>query len=99
MLVLGADIVPLPAPFNGAAGDQSSFQSQNDTRHWSLFGQADWQVTDRTKLSAGLRYIDEKKSINVRSVYQVAALPSLALNTTVPTPSSPTSAPTAWPGT
>ena len=86
MLVLGADIVPLPAPFNGAAGDQSSFQSQNDTRHWSLFGQTDWQVTDRTRLSAGLRYIDEEKSINVRSVYQVAALPSLALNTTVPTP-------------
>jgi iron complex outermembrane recepter protein len=86
MLVLGPDVVPLPAPFNGAAGDQSSFQSQNDTRHWSLFGQLDWQVMDRTKLSAGLRYIDEKKSIDVRSAYQVAALPSLALNTTVPTP-------------
>ena len=86
MLVLGADIVPLPAPFNGAPGDQSSFQSKNDTRHWSLFGQVDWQATDRTKLSAGLRYIDEKKSIDVRSVYQVAALPSLALNTTVLNP-------------
>jgi iron complex outermembrane receptor protein len=86
MLVLGPDVVPLPTPFNGAPGDQSSFQSQNDTRHWSLFGQVDWQATDRTKLSAGLRYIDEKKSIDVRSVYQVAALPSLALNTTVPTP-------------
>ncbi len=86
ILVLGPDIVPLPAPFNGAAGDQSSFRSLNDTRHWSLFGQLDWQATERTKLSAGLRYIDEKKSINVRSSYQVAALPSLALNTTVPTP-------------
>jgi len=86
MLVLGPDVVPLPAPFNGAAGDQSSFQSQNDTRHWSLFGQLDWQATERTKLSAGLRYIDEKKSIDVRSTYRVAALPSLALNTTVPTP-------------
>jgi len=31
-------------------------------------------------MGAGLRYIDEEKSINVRSVYQVAALPSLALN-------------------
>jgi len=86
ILVLGPDIVPLPAPFNGAAGDQSSFRSLNDTRHWSLFGQLDWQATERTKLSAGLRYIDEKKSIDVRSSYQVAALPSLALNTTVPTP-------------
>jgi outer membrane receptor protein involved in Fe transport len=86
ILVLGPDIVPLPAPFNGAAGDQSSFRSLNDTRHWSLFGQLDWQATERTKLSAGLRYIDEKKSIDVRSNYRVAALPSLALNTTVPTP-------------
>ena len=86
ILVLGPDIVPLPAPFNGAAGDQSSFRSLNDTRHWSLFGQLDWQATERTKLSAGLRYIDEKKSIDVRSNYLVAALPSLALNTTVPTP-------------
>jgi len=86
ILVLGPDIVPLPPPFNGAAGDQSSFQSLNDTRHWSLFGQLDWQATERMKLSAGLRYIDEKKSIDVRSSYQVAALPSLALNTTVPTP-------------
>lgn len=86
ILVLGPDIGPLPAPFNGAAGDQSSFQSLNDTRHWSLFGQVDWQATERTKLSAGLRYIDEKKSIDVRSSYRVAALPSLALNTTVPTP-------------
>ncbi len=86
ILVLGPDVVPLPAPFNGAAGDQSSFQSQNDTRHWSLFGQLDWQATERTKLSAGLRYIDEKKSIDVRSNYRVAALPSLALNITVPTP-------------
>ena len=86
MFVLGPDVVPLPSPFNGAAGDQSSFQSKNDTRHWSLFGQLDWQATERTKLSAGLRYIDEKKSIDVRSTYQVAALPSLALNITVPTP-------------
>jgi outer membrane receptor protein involved in Fe transport len=86
ILVLGPDIVPLPPPFNGAAGDQSSFRSLSDTRHWSLFGQLDWQATERMKLSAGLRYIDEEKSIDVRSSYQVAALPSLALNTTVPTP-------------
>ena len=84
MLVLGADIVPLPLP--GAAGDQSSFQSQNDTRHWSLFGQTDWQVTDRTRLSAGLRYIDETKSMDARSTLRIAAPPSFAATTTVPTP-------------
>jgi outer membrane receptor protein involved in Fe transport len=84
MIVLGPDIVPLPLP--GAAGDQSSFQSQNDTRHWSVFGQADWQVTERTRLSAGLRYIDEEKSIDARSVLQVAALPSFATTISVPTP-------------
>jgi len=84
MLVLGADIVPLPLP--GAAGDQSSFQSINDTRHWSVFGQADWQVTDRTRLSAGVRYIDETKSIDARSTMKIAAVPSFAMTTTVPTP-------------
>ena len=87
ILVLGADVVPLPLV--GAPGDQSSFKSQNDTRHWSLFGQLDWQATERTKLSAGLRYIDEKKSIDVRSTYRVAAVtvpPSFAMTTTVPTP-------------
>jgi outer membrane receptor protein involved in Fe transport len=82
--VLGADIVPLPLP--GAAGDKASFRSLNDTRHWSLFGQADWQVTDRARLSAGVRYIDEKKSIDVRSALQVAALPSFATTLTVPAP-------------
>jgi outer membrane receptor protein involved in Fe transport len=84
MIVLGPDIVPLPLP--GAAGDQSSFQSLNDTRHWSVFGQADWQVTERTRLSAGLRYIDEEKSIDARSVLKVAALPSFATSISVPTP-------------
>jgi outer membrane receptor protein involved in Fe transport len=84
ILVLGADIVPLPLP--GAAGDESSFRSLNDTRHWSVFGQADWQLTGRMKLSAGLRYVDEKKSIDARSTTQIAALPSLATTTTVPTP-------------
>jgi outer membrane receptor protein involved in Fe transport len=84
ILVLGPNVVPLPFP--GAAGDQSSFQSLNDTRHWSVFGQVDWQATERTRLSAGLRYIDEKKSIDVRSFLQAAALPTLAVTTTVPTP-------------
>jgi outer membrane receptor protein involved in Fe transport len=84
MLVLGPDVVPLPFP--GAAGDQSSFLSKNDTQHWSVFGQVDWQATERLKLSAGLRYIDETKSIDVRSVLQAAALPTLAATTTVPTP-------------
>jgi len=84
MLVLGPNVVPLPFP--GAAGDQSSFQSLNDTRHWSVFGQVDWQATERTRLSAGLRYIDETKSIDVRSALQAVALPTLAVTTTVPTP-------------
>jgi len=84
ILVLGPNVVPLPFP--GAAGDQSSFQSLNDTRHWSIFGQVDWQATERTRLSAGLRYIDENKSIDVRSALQAVALPTLAVTTTVPSP-------------
>jgi outer membrane receptor protein involved in Fe transport len=96
MLVLGPDVVPLPFP--GAAGDQSSFLSKNDTQHWSVFGQADWQATERLKLSAGLRYIEEKKSIDVRSALQAAALPTLAATTTVPTPviADRTMSGTAW---
>jgi outer membrane receptor protein involved in Fe transport len=38
------------------------------------------------RLSAGLRYIDEEKSIDARSVLQVAALPSFATTISVPTP-------------
>ena len=84
MLVLGPDIVPLPLP--GAAGDQSSFESQNGTTHWSLFAQGEWKFTDWARVSAGLRYIDEEQSLDTRSVLQVAALPSLAITTTVPRP-------------
>ncbi|MBL8537942.1 MAG: TonB-dependent receptor [Hyphomonadaceae bacterium] len=84
MFVLGADIVPLPQP--GAAGDQASFRSINDTRHWSVFAQADWQVTERAVLSAGLRYIDETKEMDARSVLQVAAAPSAAALISVPVP-------------
>ena len=89
IFVLGPDVdlvPPLPPPLIGTTGDQSSFQSSNDTRHWSLFGQADWQVTERTKVSAGLRYIDEEKSLDARATWQITAAPSLAMNTTVPTP-------------
>jgi iron complex outermembrane receptor protein len=32
-----------------------------DTRSWSLFGQAEYALTDQLSLIAGLRYIDEKK--------------------------------------
>jgi outer membrane receptor protein involved in Fe transport len=82
--ILGPDVIPLPLP--GTTNDQSSFRSDNETRHWSLFGQADWQVTPRTRLSAGVRYIDESKSLDARSTQRVAALPSFATTTTVPVP-------------
>ncbi len=84
MFVLGADIGPLPQP--GAAGDQTLFRSINDTRHWSVFAQADLQVTERIALSAGMRYIDETKEMDARSVLQVAALPSLASALSMPVP-------------
>lgn len=83
-VTLGPDIIPLPLV--GTTNDQSSFRSINETRHWSLFGQADWQLTPRTRLSAGVRYIDERKSLDARSTQRVAALPSFASTTTVPVP-------------
>jgi outer membrane receptor protein involved in Fe transport len=84
IFVLGPDIGPLPLP--GAAGDQSSFESKNGTTHWSLFAQGEWQFTDWARVSAGLRYIDEEKSLDARSVLQVAAMPSFAATITVPQP-------------
>ena len=86
-LVLGRDVVALHAVgVPGTPGDQSSFESRNDTRHWSVFGQVDWKVMDRTTLTAGARYIEEQKSIDARSTMQVASVPSFAMTTTVPTP-------------
>lgn len=34
-----------------------------DVKSWALFGSVDWDVTDNFELSAGLRYIDEKKDM------------------------------------
>ncbi len=84
MFVLGADIGPAPQP--GATGDKAMFRSSNDTRHWSVFAQGDWQLAPRYVFSAGARFIDETKAIDARSALQVAALPSLASALTVPVP-------------
>ena len=35
--------------------------SENDTEAWALFGEVGFDVTDRLKLTAGLRYSDERK--------------------------------------
>ena len=49
--------------------------------------EADWQVTERTRLSAGMRYMEENKSIDASSTMKIAGAPSLAMTTTVPTAS------------
>jgi len=97
MLVLGPDIDAgfphfrrRPSPARPA--DQSSFQSTNNTRHWSLFGQSTGRRRKRTKLSR-LCVTSTKRSPSTCAQIPDCPFPlfaapqtSLALNTTVPTP-------------
>jgi len=84
LVELGADISHTPIP--GATGDRTSFLSLDDTRHVSAFGQIGWRITERFRLAAGARYVDEHNTIDVSSASAVAATPSLALTFGVPAP-------------
>lgn len=60
---------PLLGGIPGTPGydSQTSVDLRQDTRHktnsWSLYGEANVDVTDRLELTAGVRYIDESKAI------------------------------------
>jgi iron complex outermembrane receptor protein len=47
-------------------------QAFEEVDSWAVFAAVDWQVTDRIELSAGLRYLDEKKDFGTRFGERVA---------------------------
>jgi iron complex outermembrane recepter protein len=47
-------------------------QAFEDVESWAVFGSIDWNVTDAIEVSAGVRYIDEKKDFGTRFGERVA---------------------------
>ena len=39
---------------------------RNSTRAWAGYVQADWSISEQFKVTAGIRYTDEKKTFNIR---------------------------------
>ena len=50
-------------------GFEANSVSTPETRSLALFGQADWEITDRLTLTAGLRYTHEKKEGGFRQYW------------------------------
>ena len=66
--ILGPDAPNLelvPGVPAGSAGDAGFFQSDSDTRHLSVFGNADWSLSDALSIRAGLRWQMEDKSTTI----------------------------------
>ncbi len=58
------NLVQIRTPANGPANPDSDFvyaASSLKSRSAAIFGQVDWQFTDQFKLTAGLRYTEDKK--------------------------------------
>ena len=53
-----------PAGLFLAAGQGRQEDYDLTTQSWSVFGQADWHVTDRFTVTAGLRYTEEDKTVD-----------------------------------
>ena len=51
-------------PFNGFAGALGDQAYQLDSRNWSVFGQADYDLTDQLTLTIGARWSQDDKEIN-----------------------------------
>jgi iron complex outermembrane receptor protein len=57
-------------PFNGFEGANGVQFYKLDSRNWSVFGQADFDLSDRLVLTAGLRWSQDDKEIDWRLVYE-----------------------------
>lgn len=78
-------------PFLALAGHTFNYQADFTTESFSLFGQAIWNISDRTSITAGLRYAREEKDFETRvdafddtgtSVSQGGSIDTFALNAT-----------------
>jgi iron complex outermembrane recepter protein len=87
--VVGPDIVlaAFQAGLGGTPGDTSSFRSIYNTENIGVFAQADWYVTDRISIGAGIRWFTEDKELEIDSTTNLIVPGfSYALITTVPAP-------------
>jgi iron complex outermembrane receptor protein len=57
-------------PFNGFEGANGVQFYKLDSRNWSVFGQADFDLSDRLILTAGLRWSQDDKEIDWRLVFE-----------------------------
>ena len=73
---LGADFATLEAASGGVLAPGSSFADETTTREFftqkneafNLFGNFDYEITDRLTATLGLAYVDDKKTITGRTV-------------------------------
>jgi iron complex outermembrane receptor protein len=60
---------PDTSPFNGFGGAVGDQVYLLNSKNWSVFGQADFDLTDRLTLTAGLRWSQDDKDINQQIFY------------------------------
>ncbi len=68
-------------PFNGFEGAIGTQLFVLDSRNWSIFGQADFELNDRLNLTAGLRWSQDDKEIDWRLVFADNFNPTLTITT------------------
>jgi outer membrane receptor protein involved in Fe transport len=61
----------LPFPLTDA-------DTRNDSRSWAVFGEASYAVTERTEVTVGARYFDDKRAQDSTSAF--AGFPSIDIN-------------------
>lgn len=65
----GAPVLGVALDANGDAVDPTVLQSYAiRSKNWSVFGQADWLLTDRLTLTTGLRYSQDDKSMDYLAI-------------------------------
>ena len=63
------DGIPTADPFNGFEGALGDQQYQLDSTNWSIFGQADYDISDDLTLTIGARWSQDDKDINQEIYY------------------------------
>lgn len=78
--------VPAAAANAALVGFEANSTSDPQTRSLALFGQADWKISERLTLTAGLRFTNEKKDGSFRQFWVAgtdpASIPALAATIT-----------------
>jgi iron complex outermembrane receptor protein len=65
----GAPVLGVALDANGNAVDPTVLQSYAiRSKNWSVFGQADWLLTDELTLTTGLRYSEDDKSMDYLAI-------------------------------